>query len=193
MFLHSAHRVELEVYCDYDWWSHLRSTRSRCLLQRRLLVLRVETLHWNLRSLRSVPALEWVLGIRSRFVTILLYHLRLGRWIHHFLTDQHFLCFDSPRVHIWCIQRFQIFQVCSQEISFPNSPRDHHRQESYQEILSCQIDEFSTDLSVKTDDIQPLLQKELLALWVVLQIVFHTEFSRLPGGLGRFADSNNIP
>ena len=29
-------------------------------------------------SLRLVPALEWVLGIRSIFLTILPYHLRMG-------------------------------------------------------------------------------------------------------------------
>ena len=60
-------------------------------------------------------------------------------------------------------------------------------------ILSCQIDEFLLDLSVKSDDIQPLLQKVLLTLSVVLQIVYHKEFSLLPGVLGRFADNNSIP
>ena len=28
---------------------------------------------------------------------------------------------------------------------------------------------------------------------MILQIFVHTEFSRLPGDLGRFADSNSIP
>ena len=32
-------------------------------------------------------------------------------------------------------------------------------------ILSCHIDEFSPALSVKSDTIQPLLQKVLLAPW----------------------------
>ena len=32
------------------------------------------------------------------------------------------------------------------------------------------------DLALKSDDIQPLLWKELLALWMVLQIFFHKEF-----------------
>ena len=72
-------------------------------------------------------------------------------------------------------------------------PRSAHSPESFQAILSCQIDEFLFDLSVKTDDIQPLHQKVLLALCVVLQIVFHTAYSRLPGSLGHFADSNSIP
>ena len=105
-----------------------------------------------------------------------------------FLADQHFFCLDSSRVNIWCIQRFQIFQVSYQDISFANSPRDPFQMV----VLSCQIDEFPTDLSVKTDDGQPLLQEVLLALSMVLQIVFHTAFSRLPGGLGHYADSNGI-
>ena len=67
-----------------------------------------------------------------------------------------------------------------------------HTQERYQAILSCQIDEFCLDLSLKSDDIQPMLQKDLLALPMALQIVFHTEFSNLPGGLGHFEDSNSI-
>ena len=43
------------------------------------------------------------------------------------------------------------------------SPRTAHTQEKYQLVLSCQLDEFSPDLSVKTDDIEPLLEKVLLA------------------------------
>ena len=61
-------------------------TLSRHGLQRHLWILSVETLPihhellcWNLRSLRLVPALEWVLGIRSLFLTILLFHLRMGK------------------------------------------------------------------------------------------------------------------
>ena len=71
--------------------------------------------------------------------------------------------------------------------------RSAHSQERLVVILSCDIDEFLNDLLVKSDDIQPLLQKVLLALWMVLPIVFNTEFSRRPGCLGRFADSNSIP
>ena len=73
------------------------------------------------------------------------------------------------------------------------SARQTHSQERYQLVRCCQIDEFLIDLSLKSDDIQPLLQEELLALRMVLQIVFHTEFSHLPGSLGHFADSNSIP
>ena len=34
---------------------------------------------------------------------------------------------------------------------------------------------------------------EQLVLWMILQVFVHTEFSRLPGGLRHFADSNSIP
>ena len=63
----------------------------------------------------------------------------------------------------------------------------------YQVILSCQLDEVLIDLALKSDDFQPLLQKELLVLSMVLQIVFEKEFVLLPGGLGHCADSNGIP
>ena len=85
MILLSAHRHGLEVRRDDDKWSLLPLTRSRYGLQRHLLVLsvedlpvRLEVLHWDLRSPQVVPALEWVLWIRGLFLTILLYHLLLG-------------------------------------------------------------------------------------------------------------------
>ena len=56
-----------------------------------------------------------------------------------------------------------------------------------------QVDEVLFDLALKSDDTQPLLQKEPLALWVVRQVVFHKEFFPLPEGLGHFSDSNSIP
>ena len=34
-------------------------------------------------SFCSAPAFEWILGVRCLFLTILLYLLRLGIWIHH--------------------------------------------------------------------------------------------------------------
>ena len=48
-------------------------------------------------------------------------------------------------------------------------------------------------LAKKWCNTPPVLQKEFLALWMVLRIFFHVEFCRLPGGLGHFADSNSIP
>ena len=45
----------------------------------------------------------------------------------------------------------------------------------------------------KSDDIQPVLRKVLLTLWMVLQTDFHLAFFHQPTSLGRFADSNSIP
>ena len=59
--------------------------------------------------------------------------------------------------------------------------------------LSCQVDEASTGLLQKSDDVQPLRQKEYWTFCLVLRILFQMGFSRLPGGLGHFADSNSIP
>ena len=91
--LSSARRVELDVHCDDDRWSHLGTTKNRHGLQRHLWFLSEETLPvhhevlcWNLRSLRMVPALEWILGIRGLFLIVLLYHLQMGIWIHHLLV-----------------------------------------------------------------------------------------------------------
>ena len=39
---------------------------------------------------------------------------------------------------------------------------------------------------------QQMLQEELLVLQMVLRVACQREFSHLPGGLGRFADSNSI-
>ena len=59
--------------------------------------------------------------------------------------------------------------------------------------LSYQIGGALTCLLKKSDNIQPLHQKVSLHPWMVLRIAFRKEFSRRPGGLGHFADSNNIP
>ena len=38
-----------------------------------------------------------------------------------FLPYQYFFCVHSSRKNFWCIQPFQVFQICYQKISFPNS------------------------------------------------------------------------
>ena len=43
-------------------------------------------------------------------------------------------------------------------------PRSAHSQERCLVMFSCQVDEVLLELSVKSDGIQPLLQKELLDL-----------------------------
>ena len=98
-------------YCGDDRWSHLGLTNSRHGLQRHHWVQSVET-RFTMKfsadifaSLRLVPALEEVLGIRSLFLTILLYHLLLGLWIllpfmtltllSHWLFEDKFLISDE--------------------------------------------------------------------------------------------------
>ena len=63
----------------------------------------------------------------------------------------------------------------------------------FQVKLSCQIGGAWTGLLQKSDNIQPLHQKESLGLYMVLRIAFHEGFSHLPGRLGHFADNNSIP
>ena len=209
MFLPSARGVELDVHCDDDRWSHLGSTKSRHELQRHLLFLSVETLpirHWTLRSLRSVPALEWVLGIRSLFQTIWLYHLQRWIWIMHPFAYEYedkmseaSKFSNSPRSKIK-VSSFQIPLAISSHPGLLSEyrlskllPRLAHSQERYLLILSCQVDKVLINLALKSGDIQPLLHKVSLVLWLVLQIVFHTVFSHLQRGLRHFADSNSAP
>ena len=126
------HTVDIEVPCDDDRWSHLGSTKNRHGLQRHLLVLRVETLpirlkvpRRNLHSLRSVPDLEWVRGIRSLSLTTLLYHLLLGiynilSFVASILLSRWF--FEDK---ILMLPTFSKFSRSAIRISpFPNSPRD---------------------------------------------------------------------
>ena len=76
----------------------LGSTKRLSGLQHHLSILsvedlpvRLEVLHWDLRSLQVVPASEWVLGIRGLFLTILLCHLQMGTCIHHLFVWSVFL------------------------------------------------------------------------------------------------------
>ena len=170
-------------------------------LQRHLLILsvgalqiRLEVLHWDLHSLRFVSTSEWVLGIRSLFRTIFLYHLQLGIWtplpfvrsilLSHWFFEDKFLM----------RQNFPILQYPQSEcLLLKFSPRWIHTQERLLVKLSCQIVEVLIGLALKCSGIQPLLQKELLVLWMVLRIVFHMELSRLLEGLGHFADCSRFP
>ena len=108
------------------------------------------------------PPKEWVLGIRCLFLMMLLNHLPqeiknlslcalLGLLFHSVFWDKFLMRLT--------------FQICFHNISFPIlPPRLVHSQERHQVILSCQIDEFLIDLSLKSGDIQPFLLKELLTL-----------------------------
>ena len=64
----------------------------------------MDVLCWDLRCSRLVPASEWILWIRSLFLTILLYHL--WKWEFEFasLSDQYLFRVDSSRINFWCIQ-----------------------------------------------------------------------------------------
>ena len=106
--------VELNSrFIDGDKWSHLVSTRRLFWLQRHLLILsvealpiRLEVLPWDLHSLRFDRASEWVLGIRSHFLTILLYHLLLVTWNLLLLWYQCFFRIDSSTINFWCVHLF---------------------------------------------------------------------------------------
>ena len=198
MNLPSARGVELKVQYDDDKWSHLELTKNHSGLQRHLLILlvealpiRLEVLHWDLHSIRSIPALEWVLGIRSLFQTILLHHLQMGKWILLPFVWSVLLSHELVAEKILC---FQLFWISNQIISFPNSrPRSMHIQEIFQVKLSYRIDDACFDLLSKSDDIRPLLQMEWPVLWMALRIVFHREFPVRQEVHGRSADSNSIP
>ena len=150
MFLPSARRVELEVHCDDDWWSHLGSTKNRPGIQRHLWFLSVESISvhhevlcWNLRSLRLVPALEWILGIRSVFLTILVHHLQMGTWIQQLFVSRWFVE-DKYLTH----PTFpNLPGLLSKYLLSKFLPRSAHSQERFLFVLSCQIDEFLPDLS----------------------------------------------
>ena len=47
------------------------------------------------------------------------------------LWRQHFFCIDSSRMDFWCVHVFQSLNVCDQNVSFPNSSRDHCIAEEY--------------------------------------------------------------
>ena len=104
-FFHRARRVELEVHCDDDRWSHYGPTRRRHGHQHHLSILSVET-----------PGSPWSSLLKSSLLTV-----------------------------------------------------------------GSHVGEGSRN------------SKSLPENCAVLQNVFHTEFSHLPGSLGHFADSNSIP
>ena len=52
------------------------------ILSVQTLVVRLEFLRWDLRSLQVVTAFEWLLQIRGLYLTTLLYHLLLRIWTH---------------------------------------------------------------------------------------------------------------
>ena len=126
-------------------------------------------------------ASEWVLGIRALFLTILLNNLLLGIWIHLSFVIQILLShwFFEDKFLMRPTFPPNLLNPLSEYLLSKFHPRSAESPERCQVILSCRIDEFLINLSVKSNDIQPLLQKVLLVLWLVLQIIFHKEFSFL--------------
>ena len=186
----------------------LEKTRSFLELPRYLLFLQVETLPYRreiLRcdslALRWIPASEWVFGIRSLFLFILLNHLPQEKQILYlmvlsgllshsvfwdiFLTYPNFLVLHIGNLNIFLPNsRMSPFQIHSAIKAYPVTTPGNTFFPNWW-ILTLSL--------VKMDDIQPLLLKVLPALWMILQVVFHMAFSRLPTGLGHFTDSKSIP
>ena len=68
-----------------------------------------------------------------------------------------------------------------------------HTQERFLAKLSCQIGEVLIDLALEWGGVQPWPRKGIIGPLNGSPKPCQTEFSRLPGGLGHFADSNSIP
>ena len=103
-FLPSVPRVELEVRCDDDGWSHPWIDQKSA----RASASSVDSAGWSSpnspwRSAEifspSVPALEWVFGIRSLFLTILLYHQLWGTLTLPPFEVSTLLSHDSSRIN----------------------------------------------------------------------------------------------
>ena len=160
MFLPSSHRVQLEVHCDDDRWSHLESTRSRQRLQRHLLLLSFVTLPRFSTEICAPFCLfvpqsgfpEFVVSSWQFCCTICFWEYDfislLWRWFFEdkFLMRPTFPNLPDPQ----------------SECLLSKSPRRSiHTQGSHQVVLPCQIDEVLIDLALKSDDFRQLLQEEL--------------------------------
>ena len=172
--------------------SPLRLTRSHFGLQRRPVLLSVEThpsflelLLWDLHSLQDDTAAELILGIRGfphnfavsssngnvdcslPFLDVnTSFALSLRAWI----SDASYC--PSSSISATITSPFQI-----------PSPQPMHILGRFQVKLSYQLGGALTGLLQKSDDIQPWRQVESLNLEMVLPIVFHKVFSHLPGGI----------
>ena len=87
----------------------------------------------------------------------------------------------------------QFLNVCDQNISLRNPPRDSmHIRKMILAKPSCQIGEALLDLVQKSANIQPCPKR---IYWPLNGSPnrLHEKFYQMPGGLGRFAESNSIP
>ena len=101
-----------------DWF-----LRHLLFLQVETLPYRHEILRWDSLASRWIRVSEWVLGILSLFLIILLNHLPQEiQILHLFWCYQDFFRIQSSGMYFWCIQLFQFFDLSNQNIFFPNSP-----------------------------------------------------------------------
>ena len=177
------------------------STKNRHGLQRHLLCLPVETLpnqleffNWDLHSFKDCSRLEK--GTRNSkslpdifCCTILL----LWIWIHHLLDWSILPMLWFFEEKIWCIQLFQNLPDLLSEFLHSKFSHDQLRAKGFLVILSCQTDEFVIHLSLKSDDIQTLLQRHYLPIeWFSISSFFRS-FPVCQKVLAIFAESKSIP
>ena len=101
--------------------------------------------------------------------------------IHHEVLCWNLSFIQSIVVLKWILNPIRTLpnlpHLLSEYLLFKFFPREAQKQERCLIVLSFQTDEFLINLSLKSNDIQSLLQKILLTFCKIQQIVFHTEFS----------------
>ena len=169
MFLRSARRVELEVHCDgsaqasassggFVGWYFPDSPWSSPLRSSLLTV----------GSRLTVGSLPDSFAVPSAIGN-------LKRW---FFEDKYLMHQAFPHLP----------GLLSKYLLSKNTQRPAHSPERFLVILSCQIDEFLHDLSVKLDDFQPLLKKYYWPFeW--FSKPSYSRSSPFPGCRGHLADS----
>ena len=130
MFLPSARRVELEVHCDDDRWVTFNQpqvgTGFKVICGFCRLRLSWFTMKFSAETFAPYGWFPPWSGYSEFEVSSRQFCCSICDWENEFtifLADQYYFRVDSSRIHIWCIQLFKIFQVCHQNISFPNPPR----------------------------------------------------------------------
>ena len=99
-----------------------------------------------------------------------------NEFVSLFVSVEYFFCVDSSKINFRLVHAFQ-FCVCHQTILSEFSSRFTHIQNIFRVELFFQISEVWTGLVQKSENIQPVLQKELLEHWMVHRITYQKEFS----------------
>ena len=187
--------IELSVQSDDGKKSPLEWTRSLPDFPRQLLFIQTETLPCRLEilrresvSLRCVPVSEWFLGIRSLFLITLLNHLPqeiqllrlcglLGLLLHSVFWNKFSDASNFSNSSI-STTRLSPFQIPPAIKAYPGKiPGNTFFPNWWIPALSLGIWEIFHQCTKWNNQ---------LVLWKIPQIFVHTEFSRLPGGLGHF-------